>query len=246
MTIRLRLPSVPGMTSDGINQGGTGHASIERVWSDVLCGRLRVFAPPTAHEVSLLPEPARAKPLRAPRESDCLTSILRGQMQKVVAVERGRSQATISGLLKRQLKRMGVEQSTRRLPLALALLAHATDSELVEIAVSGSSEAEGDGASWRLIAELSEVSLTDLTPSERDVTRRYLEGQTHAQIASERASRPRTVANQLSVVFQRYGATGRFDLLRAILERGRCLGARSTLHLHRGDDQCSPTAAHAA
>jgi DNA-binding NarL/FixJ family response regulator len=167
-------------------------------------------------------------------------------MQKVVAVERGRSQATISGHLKRQLKRMGVEQCTRRLPLALALLAHATDSELVEVTLTGSTEVAGACASWRLVAELSEVSLTDLSPGERDVTRRYLEGQTHAQIACARASKPRTVANQLASVFQRYGATGRFDLLRAILERGRCLGARSTLHVHRGDDQRSPATAHAA
>ena len=219
-------------------------ARIAQVWTAVLQGQLRMSAAPLDRQLILLPEPPLSEPLRYyTGDQDCLASILRGRMQKVVAVERGRAQATLSAHLKRQLKAMGVNYRPRRLPLALAVLAHAASSEMVDVAIRDA----GDGnSSCLLVPEISEASLARLTPSQRDVTRRYLEGDCYAEIAAARAQRPRTVANQLAAVFGRYGTAARFDLLRAILECGQRLGARSTLYVHRGYGRPSEASARAA
>lgn len=216
---------------------------VEQVWTDVLFGGLQVCAAPMDRQMVLLPEPTPSKLLRRPDDHDCLASVLRGRMQKVLAAERGQALATVSGHLKRQLKAMGMDCCTRRLPLALALLAHATNSELVDIVVRDTGD---DRSPWLLVPQLSEAALTELSPGQRDVTHRYLDGHCYADIAAARSSRPRTVANQLAAVFARYDAAGRFDLLRVILEHGQRSGARSALHLERGGSRTPLSSARAA
>jgi DNA-binding CsgD family transcriptional regulator len=54
-----------------------------------------------------------------------------------------------------------------------------------------------------------------VTPSQRDVAVQFLDGRSYRQIAGQRGTSVRTVANQMSGVFRVLGVSGRYDLLRA-------------------------------
>ena len=52
-----------------------------------------------------------------------------------------------------------------------------------------------------------------LPPAVREVVQLHAEGRTHAEIAAQRSTSKRTVANQLSAAFQKLGVSGRPGLL---------------------------------
>jgi DNA-binding CsgD family transcriptional regulator len=208
------------------NEGALAGSRASRIWARLVLGQLRAQPSRTDAVLWLAPPSAGPSAPEAWSGYGCLAHVLRGRAQKVVAGELGRSMATISSQLSRQLAVMGLGMTTLRVPLGLAMLAHAAHSELVELI-----DATNDGDCWGIAVQISPSSLSQLTASELDVAYRYLDGGSHAEIAAARASKPRTVANQLGAVFHHFGATGRFDLLRAILEHGKELGERSKLWL---------------
>jgi DNA-binding CsgD family transcriptional regulator len=57
-----------------------------------------------------------------------------------------------------------------------------------------------------------------LTEAEREVVAYALEGLTNGEIARRRGTSPNTVANQLRAVYQKFGVSGRLELVR------RCAG----------------------
>ncbi len=54
--------------------------------------------------------------------------------------------------------------------------------------------------------------VASLTEAERAVVARVLEGASNAEIAAERGTSARTVANQLAAVYRKLGALGRAEL----------------------------------
>jgi DNA-binding NarL/FixJ family response regulator len=58
----------------------------------------------------------------------------------------------------------------------------------------------------------AEAPAFHLTESEREVLRAVVAGQSNAQIAAERRSAPRTVANQIAAIFRKVGVTSRAQL----------------------------------
>jgi DNA-binding NarL/FixJ family response regulator len=56
------------------------------------------------------------------------------------------------------------------------------------------------------------VSLAPLTPAEREVASLTVLGLSNADIARRRASRPRTIANQLASIFRKLGVCSRLEL----------------------------------
>jgi len=55
-----------------------------------------------------------------------------------------------------------------------------------------------------------------LPPCEAETVRLFVDGRSHAEIASHRGARPRTIANQLGSVFRKLEVSGRLELLRAL------------------------------
>ena len=55
--------------------------------------------------------------------------------------------------------------------------------------------------------------MDSLRPSERDIVRRVLRGQSNGAIASARGTSPRTVANQLAAIYSKLGVRSRRELL---------------------------------
>jgi DNA-binding NarL/FixJ family response regulator len=67
---------------------------------------------------------------------------------------------------------------------------------------------------------VSSTSLADLTPAELAVAHAMLEGLTTQEIAQRRCVSPRTVANQLSSIYQKLRISSRYELI-ALRTRGR-------------------------
>lgn len=59
-----------------------------------------------------------------------------------------------------------------------------------------------------------------LTPAERDIVRRVLDGASNAQIARARGRSPRTVANQLAAIFRKLGVFSRAKLAQCFAVTG--------------------------
>ncbi len=126
---------------------------------------------------------------------------------------------------------MGVVSSLSRVPAALPLLAHAAHSNCVVSLCEVGDECE-PAQRWLLSFNYHEKVLdSGLSRVERDVMRRYVRGQSYAQIAGARGTSYRTVANQLASAFQKLRATGRLALLRYLVECGAAVGAPVTLTL---------------
>jgi DNA-binding CsgD family transcriptional regulator len=58
-----------------------------------------------------------------------------------------------------------------------------------------------------------------LSESERDVVTRALRGFSNAEIATQRGTSPRTIANQMARVFRKLGVQSRHELHATVLRR---------------------------
>jgi len=163
----------------------------------ILGGRPTVCAPP---------------PLSA-RNRQLLERVLLGVERKVLCFELGISPSTVAQVLKQGLADMGLTCSPARVPPLLAVLLHAARSATsVPLSLA---HFEHDGRSLlALSGELESDAWRALAPAVRAVLRERLVGKSHADIASARHTSPRTVANQMACATHRLGVSGRFDLLR--------------------------------
>ncbi len=60
---------------------------------------------------------------------------------------------------------------------------------------------------------IDEADIPELTPAERDVARLAAAGWSNAEIARERGSSERTIANQLATVYRKLGIGSRVELI---------------------------------
>jgi DNA-binding CsgD family transcriptional regulator len=144
--------------------------------------------------------------------------VLLGCAQKVVASELSIPNASLSAMLKEIAYGMGFRCCVSRIPLAVPLLLHALKRRGLHglwLAPSPSFENEIQVRVRRLDAVLG----AGLSRGERDVAWYFLEGRSYVEIANRRRVSVRTVANQVGSVFRKVGASGRFDLLRAAVDR---------------------------
>jgi DNA-binding NarL/FixJ family response regulator len=62
--------------------------------------------------------------------------------------------------------------------------------------------------------EPKSADASSLSPSEREVLERVAEGASNAEIARERSTAVRTIANQVASILRKTGCASRFDLIR--------------------------------
>jgi DNA-binding CsgD family transcriptional regulator len=214
------------------------HALVRALWQDLLRGARKVIATPDAagYELLLAPaEPPTTSCHRARRQA-CLQTVLRGELQKAVGVDLGIAPPTIAGMLRAALTDMGLDMPFSRIPIAVPLLAHAAETGLIASScdVAGRSAIE---SVWRLTLSPPEHALqAQLSPAEREVVTRYIAGESYAEIAMIRRSSPRTVANQLALSFKKLRASGRFELIRVLVEQSNQVGAPLTLSLRVAEE----------
>lgn len=207
-------------------RGETGSVQVQgnnlsSLWRGVLSGLLIVAVGPELVSTVAITLCQSTAPSGAPcSDADRVVfdEVIRGKQQKVVALELDRSASTVAGQLRRVVDSMGLSCNFTRLPLAIPLLAHAARfPELVETYVE-CERSSGDPASFFLRLRLCEQRLLRLSKSEAEVAHQLLRGLSHAEIADRRATSRRTVANQIASVYAKTGASGRYDLLRMMVE----------------------------
>jgi len=190
---------------------------LARLWGELTTGQTRVVDSFIDEErcYLLLCQPS-ASPCHglSERRRAILERLLCGQSIKASALDFGLSQSTICQEAKAALQQFGLECTPNRANPLLAMLARAAvDGQLTRSAtVAHFVDSE------RMFRVVS-VARPDgrlapiLPPAEFAVVRGLLEGRNYLQIAVNRGTSTRTVANQLAAAFRRLGVSGRGSLL---------------------------------
>lgn len=194
------------------------------LWTGLIARRLRVVQASTLRESASLVLRAVADPGGDAGGLDTAATIfdavIRGKLQKAVAIDGNLSPSSVAGKLGRVVSGMGLRCNFMRLPLGVALLAHACGrAELLEHYCEGPRFDDGSPATFSVTLRRCDRWLADrLSKCEYEVARLFLEGADYGSIARARATSVRTVANQMSAVFRKAGVSGRFGLLRTTVE----------------------------
>jgi DNA-binding CsgD family transcriptional regulator len=145
--------------------------------------------------------------------------------QKRVALELDLSTSTVATATKRWLSFVGLRCLPSYVPPLLMMAGRPCEREAAR-AEARLTELLVDDTCYRVVSALRpDNQLSSLLPrAEYEVVRLFLEGRSHKEVAVLRGSSPRTVANQLAMVFHRFGVSGRSELvihlLRADAQRG--------------------------
>lgn len=200
------------------------------LWRRLLDGHLLIVSTETRERSVLLSLRARSlheRPTALSRGArSAFEAAVRGKLQKVVAYEHGSSASTVAGKLRQVLTHVGLDCNFSRLPLAAVLLAHAAlHPGVVECSWEERGGAPGGATLLRVMLRRCDDELRPhLSKSELAVARYLLEGDSHETIAQRRATSVRTIANQISSIYRKTGASGRFELVRALVESPDQLG----------------------
>jgi len=140
------------------------------------------------------------------REEQLLARVLSGWTNRDAADELGLSYACASRMLQAALMKLGIDD--------LALLSRWRTLDAAGRLLTLPLDVEG---LYAIGIPAGTAELVDrLTPSEREVVRGVLAGQTDREIGRARGTSPRTVANQLRAVFDKLGVGTRRELVLSI------------------------------
>ncbi|HEY0469041.1 MAG TPA: hypothetical protein VGC79_32835 [Polyangiaceae bacterium] len=146
------------------------------------------------------------------RRQQMLNGVLLGHSSKQIAIELGVAPSTVAADVRLGLEALGVSASASRVPLPLALLAHATHyPALNRFVVQTGCTRQG------LTCQVFHAPLVpldrSLSPALSAVVYQLALGRTYKEIADSRRTSPRTIANQLSQAFKTLGISGRPGVL---------------------------------
>jgi DNA-binding NarL/FixJ family response regulator len=190
--------------------------SLHEVWCQLTRGDCTIadaFTNATTCYLVLTAPVERPPPIN-PSHLQILERVLQGSEQKTVALDYGLSCSTIATVAKQTLAILGLDCLPSRAPLALVVVAQASNARrahwLASVGVFQHSGREHQVVSvqrpdWDL------ASL--LPPSEVEVLRARIEGHTHQKIAGLRRTSKRTIANQLASASRRLGVSGRLEII---------------------------------
>src|SRR5262245_40370045 len=188
--------------------------SLSSIWNELMTGRSKVaelFSSPLRFYATLLRVTPDGSPV-APdatlaRRLTIFERVLLTGSQKQVAFEFDVSVSSVATASRLALGFMGLDTVPSKVPAILVLAAHSARSATPSLPARVM-HLEGPGPIDRLVSvPRDDDQLTQqLSPGERDVLRALIDGKSHEQIASERGTSLRTVANQLGNAFRRLSA----------------------------------------
>lgn len=181
------------------------------LWVDIIEGRWFVLATTlTDDHCSTVLRRGPRNPL-GPRSAAVLRQALLGEAQKNMAYDLGVGASTLSGVCHQALTTICSESRVSRAPLLLAMAAQAASGQRLPAARLEAGRADdleltlntpSPGACWRAV----------LSECEWHVARLALNGCTQREIAATRGTSGRTIANQMSSIFQKLHVSGRCAL----------------------------------
>lgn len=153
------------------------------------------------------------------RNTEILEGLLSGNGNKVLASELGASESTISSLLKRSARQLGLTFRVSNMPTLLMMAAYAARRG---VRIEGH-RAHLVSRGRNLVAVSAarpERALSErVSAAEYAVAQLLVEGHPYSRIAALRGTSTRTVANQLSAVFKKLEVSGRSQLMVTLLSR---------------------------
>jgi DNA-binding CsgD family transcriptional regulator len=169
----------------------------------------------------LLIVPRETAPAIGSLRLQILEHVLRGDRQKMLAIELGMPCSTIAAAAKQALACLGLTCLPSRVPLALAVVAQGSDGCRARL-VAGIARFHHEGREYHVVSiRRPDHGLTAmLPPAEADVLRARIEGHSHRNIADGRRKSPRTIANQLASASRRLGVSGRLEIIGKLVMPG--------------------------
>lgn len=199
-------------------------ASAERielaaVWDELIAGTCKVESWSHTDDtwsmvVTRRPQPGRTPtPLRA-RDVEILEQALSCGVRKIVASEVKLSCSSIAVIMQSCFHYMGVSCLPSRIPGLLVAACHARRQQGPKFRPYPRLVKDGRFLSQTITVPRPDAALKPwLAPAEHAVISLLIEGQSYAEIAKERQTSIRTVANQVASGFRRLGVSGRAELL---------------------------------
>ncbi len=192
------------------------------IWRSLVSGRARIVdsGVTDAHhyfQLVWVNQAPGAKPL-SKRRIGMLERVLSGDAPKVVAMETGCAASTVAIAVGDCLRAMGLDHRSSRVPALLVLILHAQRGEAQRLSVQ-IERSPGQRDERRLVssARLEQCLNRRLSAGELAVVSLLVEGKTYVEIAEQRKSAVRTVANQIASVYRKLGISGRIDLIRYLV-----------------------------
>lgn len=185
------------------------------LWSRICGATLRIEAQRTEGDQLALAfrEQLPVAPAVHGRRLRILELVLEGQTSNYAALELGMAASTVSCDLKRALLALGLSPRFSAIPVYLSQLRHAARREQPLRVREGRFEARQPGYVTLLLPTYDRCLGERLSPVELQVCQLLLAGHTYEEIAAARGTATRTIANQLSSVFVKLGASGRMELV---------------------------------
>jgi len=191
-------------------------ASLTELWQGLLAGELEIVEGQTTETHCYLTLRSRRTPgaRASARDVLLLEQLFRGACLKAVAFDLNCALSTISSVAKKCLRGFGLDSSVGHAPLLLAMAA-CSRSALDHPITGLTCTSEAAGVTRTVVAvERPDATLAHrLSPAEYRIARLILDGKSHREIAAVRSRSLRTVANQISSIFHKLAASGRFQLL---------------------------------
>lgn len=187
-------------------------------WPALVSGRARIVdsgATDAHHYFQFVTVDAApdAKAFSARRVS-ILERVLLGEAPKVVAMESGCTTSTVAMTVGNCLSAMGLDRRSSRVPALLVLMLHALHGKVQRLSLHlERGSGQGEGRHLVSSGRLEHCLSRRLSASEFAVVSLLVEGKTHVEIARQRGSSVRTVANQIASTYRKLGISGRIDLL---------------------------------
>ena len=205
------------MTSDAFSSSEIDAAE---VWRDLVTGAYSIVDNFFSREGCYLILKQRGSSVAlagSARRLDILQSVLAGSPQNNVAIDLELAPSTVALHYKQGLVSLGAsDRPSRAHPLLM--MAAIAGTEPSNARVRSSRFAIHEQQLCTVATRRPDLHLAKTLPSaELAVIRRLVEGFSYADIAAERRTSTRTIANQITAVFRRLRVSGRNELVRRLL-----------------------------
>jgi DNA-binding NarL/FixJ family response regulator len=193
--------------------------SMNELWTELVAGTCRLvddfYDERRCYALIQAPD-AHCRSLRA-RERDLLERCLLGESEKVLAFDEGLSTATVASIICHSMRSLGFEVHPPRAPLIAIMAAHASRARVGLSAEVASVHPDMPGLRVVSMPRPEPRSQGVLTTAEREVLALLCEGLSNTEIAARRRRSLRTVANQMASLFQKFGISGRRQLVASMV-----------------------------
>jgi DNA-binding NarL/FixJ family response regulator len=192
--------------------------SLALLWRELMGGLCRVVDGFFTHErcYLVLAQVGSGTPID-PRRREILESVLCGAGQKNIAMELKLAPSTVALNARLALEALGISSKPSRVHPLLMLAARAgRDNDSSTVARLSFVPDAGDTLRVIALSRPDRTLSSFVPPAELAVVRALVEGHCYREIARQRGTSTRTIANQITAVFRRMRVSGRNELLQRL------------------------------